>query len=387
MMIFFGGNKMNRKSINENVKRRLYAESMGKCMNPDCQENLFVKDNDIMEKAHIASYFETEDNSYENLIILCPNCHTKFDKTHSLSEETVKKWKESRREQLRSFFSIKYSSFEELKKVVSPLLNENKDIYENYFLGDKKSLWDKFEPQVLSNNEKLKLLLENNLTLFQEHSEKIYSNLEEVHKFITHINEFKYTRLDEEKNREVFFPKKINSIFGIVPVREDLMPLTESLENFLKIMQEQNRIEKIVLGIDEPYILLENNDKVVLTDTPRLRQLYHDNKCFRKAGVRLESLNFVLKYLKSRNINFIYKDPTMLREIIINGVSILFVYEYCLSKVFLAKMSPEPNSVIVNLNNWNRESCISREAYDLASTFEVTLLTKDDFYGYVNKIK
>ncbi|WP_227866744.1 HNH endonuclease signature motif containing protein [Clostridioides sp. ES-S-0190-01] len=91
---------MNRKSINENVKRRLYAESMGKCMNPDCQENLFIKDNDIMEKAHIAPYFETEDNSYENLIILCPNCHKKFDKINSLSEETVKKWKENRRKQL-----------------------------------------------------------------------------------------------------------------------------------------------------------------------------------------------------------------------------------------------------------------------------------------------
>ncbi|MCC0681030.1 HNH endonuclease [Clostridioides sp. ES-S-0005-03] len=378
---------MNRKSINENVKRRLYAESMGKCMNPDCQENLFIKDNDIMEKAHIAPYFETEDNSYENLIILCPNCHKKFDKINSLSEETVKKWKENRRKQLESFFSTKYGSFEELKKVVSPLLNENKYIYENYFLGDKKALWDKFEPQALSSNEKLKLLLENNMNLFQNHSEKGYSNLEVVRKFITHINEFICTRLDEEKNRAVLFPEKINSIFGIVPVKEHLMPSTESLEGFLKIMQKQNRIEEILLGIDEPYILLKDDDKVVLTDTPRLRQLYFDNKCFIKTGVRLESLNFALKYLKSRNINFIYKDPTMLREIIVNGVSIFFVYEYCLSKVFLTKMSPEPNSVIVNLHNWNGQFCISQEAYDLANTFGVTLLTIEDFYRYVNKIK
>ncbi|WP_227866743.1 hypothetical protein [Clostridioides sp. ES-S-0190-01] len=266
-------------------------------------------------------------------------------------------------------------------------MNENKYIYENYFLGDKKALWDKFEPQALSSNEKLKLLLENNMNLFQNHSEKGYSNLEVVRKFITHINEFICTRLDEEKNRAVLFPEKINSIFGIVPVKEHLMPSTESLEGFLKIMQKQNRIEEILLGIDEPYILLKDDDKVVLTDTPRLRQLYFDNKCFIKTGVRLESLNFALKYLKSRNINFIYKDPIMLREIIVNGVSIFFVYEYCLSKVFLTKMSPEPNSVIVNLHNWNGQFCISQEAYDLANTFGVTLLTIEDFYRYVNKIK
>lgn len=42
---------MNRKPIPENVKRRLWAESMGRCMNPACRENLFIDDNDIMEKS------------------------------------------------------------------------------------------------------------------------------------------------------------------------------------------------------------------------------------------------------------------------------------------------------------------------------------------------
>ena len=33
---------MNSRYIEENVKRRLYAESMGRCMNPNCQKELFV---------------------------------------------------------------------------------------------------------------------------------------------------------------------------------------------------------------------------------------------------------------------------------------------------------------------------------------------------------
>ena len=32
---------MDRTTISENVKRRLYAESMGRCMNPDCKKELF----------------------------------------------------------------------------------------------------------------------------------------------------------------------------------------------------------------------------------------------------------------------------------------------------------------------------------------------------------
>mgnify|MGYP000476599993 FL=1 len=41
---------MSRKEISENVKRKLYAESMGRCMNPHCQKELFRINGDIIEK-------------------------------------------------------------------------------------------------------------------------------------------------------------------------------------------------------------------------------------------------------------------------------------------------------------------------------------------------
>lgn len=50
-------------------------------------------------------------------------------------------------------------------------------------------------------------------------------------------------------------------------------------------------------------------------------------------------------------------------------------------------LSPEPNSVIVNLHNWNGESCISRQAYELAEDINVKLLTMRAFYKYINEIK
>mgnify|MGYP000869122164 FL=1 len=377
---------MSRKPIAENVKRRLWAESMGRCMNPDCRTGLFINNSDIMEKAHIEEYCKTENNSFENLIILCPTCHKNFDKTSLISENTVKKWKETRRKELEEFFYIQFVSFDKLKEKVIPILRKNHSIYNNYYLGDDKSLWDKFEPQILLNNEKLKLLFENNLNLFQHHSNKMYSNLEVIQNFIIHVEEFKNTRYDEEKIRTVLFPQEINSMFGIKPISGSLMASTESLEELMQKFRKKDLLEEVVLGIDEPYILLKGNEKIFINDTPRLRQLYYDNNCFRKAGVRLESLNFVLKYLNSRNISFKYSNQDTLREIKINETNIAFIYEYCLSKEFLSRMAPKPNYVIVNLHNWNGEKCISTEALELAETFEVKLLTREEFYEYVKGI-
>lgn len=69
---------MSRKPIEENVKRRLFAESMGRCMNPNGRKEFFESCGDIIEKAHRDPYSDTEDNSFENLVLLCPNCHTNF---------------------------------------------------------------------------------------------------------------------------------------------------------------------------------------------------------------------------------------------------------------------------------------------------------------------
>lgn len=381
---------VNREKIDENVKRRLYAESMGRCMNPNCQKELFKDSGDIIEKAHIIPYCETEDNSFENLIILCPNCHTDFDKNHSFTPDEVKKWKQIRKEELERVFGKKYETFEDLKRDAFPLLLENKSIYENYYLNDKKELWEKFEPKILVNNKKLKKLFEKNLDLIQRHNNKDYSNLEYIRTFIMHVDEFEATRFDDEKNRQVLFPEEINSMFGISPVKDSMLPSTESLENLIEKLEVLGKFKTIVMGINNPYIEIKEDkqfDKVFLNDTPRLRQLYFNYKCFKSAKVRLESLNFALKYIKSRKICYKFLNYNNLREIDINNTKMIFVYEYCLSKAFLLQMSPEENSVIVNLHNWNGKSCISKEAYDLSVNINITLLTMEDFYGYINGIK
>lgn len=52
---------MARKIIPIDVERKLCAESMGRCMNPACQAELFRKKGDVIEKSHIIPYCKTAD--------------------------------------------------------------------------------------------------------------------------------------------------------------------------------------------------------------------------------------------------------------------------------------------------------------------------------------
>lgn len=281
------------------------------------------------------------------------------------------------------FFAQKLKSFEELCQQLVPLLSENKTIYEKYYLGNQKALWEKFEPRILVNNRKIKLLLENNMSLIQNNKGTDHeSNQDYVRQLLLHIDEFEKTRNDIEKTRAALFPSKINSIFGIEPIHNGIVTMTEALE----VLISKIECKEVVLGVTHPYIVIrfaDHDENVYLDDDPRVMQLYYTYGCFRKVGVRLESLNFALKYLKDRDIHFSFCNKQNVREIECLGYHIIFVYEYCLSRNKLERMQPNRNTVIVNLHNWNGEKSISEEAYDFAGKIAVRLLTMDAYYEFV----
>jgi len=165
------------------------------------------------------------------------------------------------------------------------------------------------------------------------------------------------------------------------------LPMTESLEMLVEKLDAEGNFVTAALGIKNPYIQIRENNhyvKVFLNDTPRLRQLYYNYGCFKGAVVRFESLNFALSYISSRKVGYTFAQEHNFREILINGTKMIFVYKYCLSEADLKQMLPDENTVIVNLHNWNGDSCISRKAYEFAGKINVTLLTIEDFYGYIN---
>lgn len=378
-----------RKSISENIKRKLYAESMGKCMNPNCQTELFLNNGDIAEKAHIIPHCDTADNSFENLILLCPNCHTDFDKNSAFDEEEVKNWKNKRQEELSKIFAQKFDTFEKLEEVVKPILEENKTIYENYYLKENPKLWKKFEEKILINNQKLRFLFNKNKNLFQKHRDEDLSNLAVINQLILHIDEFRDTREDDEKIRSVLFPIEINSMFGLEPMYGSMLPSVEALECLIKKLEQNDKFIEIILGTKDPYIVYKEEDEFItlfLGDTPRIRQMYFIEHCFKSVGVRLESLNFALQYLDKNHIPFIIKNYKNLTDIIVRDKPFKFIYEYCLSKAELIALAPQKDLTIVNLHNWNGSSCISNEAYEQAKIMSINLLTMDNFYKYVHQV-
>ncbi len=378
-----------RKAIEENIKRKLYAESMGRCMNPCCEQELFISSGDIAEKAHIIPHCDTADNSFDNLILLCPNCHTNFDKNSAFDLNEVKTWKIKRQEQLSQIFAQQFETFNELEEVVKPILSENKTIYESYYLKENSTLWKKFEEKILLNNQKLKLLLNKNKKLFPKYHDEACSNLDIIEQLILHIDEFRDTREDSEKIRTVLFPEKVNAIFGLEPYLEGMLPSVEALECLIYKLKNQNKFIEIVLGIDNPFLVYKEKDNFItlfLNDAPRMRQIYFEYRCLRKVEIRLESLNFALKYLNNNSIPFTIENVQHLSKILINGKHFQFVYKYCLSKTELVSLSPKKDLVIVNLHNWNGESCISMEAYLQAKIMGVELLTMNAFYKYASRV-
>ncbi|UBH22393.1 HNH endonuclease [Macrococcus armenti] len=382
---------MQRKKIPVKVERSLYAESLGCCLNPNCRQRIVNYEGDISEKAHIIEYSQSHDNSYENLIILCPNCHTRFDRNEEFTIEEIKSWKKVRQKEISKILEERFSSFEELEKQVKPLLLENQTIYNNYYLKDNKRQWEKFENTIVVNNNKIKNLLNKNEHLFEDYNNGDNTNRKIVNSFILHVDEFQRTRLDGEKVREVLYPEKLNAIFGIEEdFHEFFLPSVESLECLVSVFLQCGKLDYIELGEERPFIQLNKlgkNEKIHLDNLPRLKQLYYSHKCFRQTKVRLNSLNFALKYLNKSNIKYSFKELPSLREITINSNNIIFVYEYCLTQEYLFRNAFPQGTTIVNLHNWNEDKSISADARDLASDMEIILLTLKEYYSYVHKIK
>ncbi len=77
---------MSRERIPEKIKRAVLVEAGHRCAIPTCRAT-------TMEIAHIVPYSKTQDNSFENLIALCPNCHTRFDQKKEIDKLSVKMYK------------------------------------------------------------------------------------------------------------------------------------------------------------------------------------------------------------------------------------------------------------------------------------------------------
>ena len=180
-----------RPSVPRRVKLRLVAEAAGFCQNPSCLRSLFPDEGEpdssgyIFEIAHIEAASDRgprankgvtseRRQSYSNLLVLCPTCHTVIDKapetytTHQLME-----WKRNHVAAIRKTFGIDcYESRSDARKAILPLMEQNQFISSQYgpdneYRLDPESeqapLWKrKVRSAILPNNRKILLILDAN---------------------------------------------------------------------------------------------------------------------------------------------------------------------------------------------------------------------------------
>jgi len=183
----------NRKAIPAATKLRLFAAASAHCQNPDCLDALFPiemgGDKHIAEMAHVIPHGEkgprhkdrpTEDfdpASFDNLVLLCPTCHTKIDKDpDAYTRAILLDWKQNHLAKLAHKQGIRpYEDRHELKNAVAARLAENKAIWEQYapidgsaFEFDPESeasrIWSqRMRSVILPNHYRIQAIIEMNL--------------------------------------------------------------------------------------------------------------------------------------------------------------------------------------------------------------------------------
>lgn len=128
-------------SISEKNKNLLLAKSGGRCANPECNSELFHffesgKGSSIVELAHIIARsdngprgdFEmdfTDKDHFDNIIVLCPTCHTKVDKNpDEYPVEKLIEWKKEHIHRLDVAFSNPKKEFIDLAKKQEEILQK-----------------------------------------------------------------------------------------------------------------------------------------------------------------------------------------------------------------------------------------------------------------------
>lgn len=169
---------------------RLFAESAGYCQNPACTQALFVEtakgsSAHFAEIAHIFAASDTgpranpglteqERGAYENLILLCANCHTIVDKVpDDYPDSLMRQWKRDRANHLTALFGAMHlPSRTEVRQAIEPLMTANKVALDKYGPGtdarfnpesDAPEIWRrKMLGTIIPNNKRIAAILDKN---------------------------------------------------------------------------------------------------------------------------------------------------------------------------------------------------------------------------------
>jgi hypothetical protein len=218
------------------TQRRLFAASAGYCQNPGCSNELFIdaagKSVHIAEMAHVFAANDAgprakpdlsieERGAFENLVMLCANCHTMVDKAPgAFSDMTMLSWKREHANKLQGLFgAVKFSDRTSAHEAVEPLLAENYAIFKQYGphidaarnpeSGAAEQWKRKMLARILPNNRRTLAILDANRHLL-EGGEK--TTLEQFRQHINDLEAFHIEGIHEDASR---FPIELSKILEV----------------------------------------------------------------------------------------------------------------------------------------------------------------------------
>lgn len=224
-----------RSSPNAQTKLRLFADSGGYCQNPGCNAELFEEIGDrtihIAEMAHIfsavdggprtkAELSDEERGSYANLILLCSACHTRIDKAEEqFPDSLIREWKNRHSTKIKELFGVReFSTRHEARIWLTPILNENKAIFDLYGPNSDESfnpesslpqLWQrKILKTLLPNNRRILSMVEANRHLLTVGESRIF----EIYR--QHVDDFEAKHIGLSDVSGMLFPSEFIGVFS-----------------------------------------------------------------------------------------------------------------------------------------------------------------------------
>ncbi len=217
------------------TKRILLARSGGFCSNPNCNADLFplFENKEIInveELAHIIGQSENgprgdndlpleERDNYENIILLCPTCHTKIDKfLHLYPVTALRNWKQSHEERIVALFNIsKLDTRKMARKEIEKLQLHNRMVFDTYGPYSKQAeenylevekIWEqKSIGTIIPNNRKINAIIERNYELLTEGEKYLFEEWKQ------HKESFEFNKLSGDKTSAlVIYPTAFDSI-------------------------------------------------------------------------------------------------------------------------------------------------------------------------------
>ncbi|MCA1908290.1 MAG: HNH endonuclease [Magnetospirillum sp.] len=217
------------------TKLRLFADAAGYCQRPDCTRRLFSEeggpDYHIAEMAHIMAAADdgprpnadltAEDRAtYDNLILLCPNCHTEIDKEPAaFPDDMLREWKQGHKDKIRAALGIiNFSSRQSVRNFIEPLLRRNRAIFDAYGPdntyrenpeAEEARVWQRMMvSQIIPNNQSILMVLDSNISLMNE------GDLKTLELFRQHVDDLVERHLGEDRTVASRFPSDMATMFG-----------------------------------------------------------------------------------------------------------------------------------------------------------------------------